>query len=153
MYVCICVCVYICVFNVTTLGKSVHDVFLDHYDALSKILSAFSSDLIPHFIAARILSVSDHEEIQAQANPNDKAMVLLKKVSAPLESGYYKSFHCMLNVMCIHGNHDLKALSKKIIGLLPKQAGMLSVYLIHVYLCKDKWFEAATSVCYVCMCM
>ena len=88
------------------------------------MLSASISSLTPHFISARILSVSDQEEITKQANPDDKVAVLLKKVSAALEGGYYQSFHKMLSLMSIYGNNDVKDLSQTITGLLPNQAGM-----------------------------
>jgi len=90
---------------------------------------ASSNDLIPHFVSARVITVSDHEEIGAQANPNDKAVVLLKKVSAALESGFCKSFRHMLSVMQIYGNTDVKDLSQKIINLLPNESGMFVVML------------------------
>ena len=107
------------------VGKSPHDIFLDHYDALSNLLSASLTTLIPHFISARILSVSDHEEISALANPNDKALMLLKKISAALQNGYHKSFRDTLSLMRIYGNNDLKELSQNITALLPDKVGML----------------------------
>ena len=87
------------------------------------MLSASISNLTPYFISARILSVSDQEEITKQVNPDDKVIVLLKKVSAALEGGYYQSFHKMLSLMHIYGNNDVKDLSQTINGLLPNQVG------------------------------
>lgn len=115
-----------------SVGKSPHDIFLDHYDALSNLLSASMTTLTPYFISARILSVSDQEEISALANPNDKALMLLKKISAALKSGFHKSFRDMLSLMCIYGNNDIKELSQNITALLPNKFGMYSVE----YVCK-----------------
>ena len=129
-------CMYVTSWNPALGRKSPHGIFLDHYGALSKVLSASISSLTPHFISARILSVSDQEEITKQANPDDKVAVLLKKISAALEGGYYQSFHKMLSLMSIYGNNDVKDLSQTITGLLPNQAGMYpsnTVYwFIHV---------------------
>lgn len=94
------------------------------------MLSASLNALAPYFISTRIISVSDDEEIRAQANPNDKAIVLLKKVSAGLEGGYYSSFRDMLSVMRIYGNSDVKRLSQDIIKLLPKEVGMFITLLL-----------------------
>ena len=88
------------------------------------MLSASISNLTPHFISARILSVSDQEEITKQTNPDDKVLVLLKKVSAALENGYCKSFNKMLSLMSIYGNNDVKDLSQTLIRSLPDQVGM-----------------------------
>ena len=115
------------------IGKSPHDIFLDHYDALSNLLSASMTTLIPHFVSVRILSVSDQEEITALANPNDKALMLLKKISAALKNGFHKSFRDMLSVMRIYGNNDVKDLSQNIIALLPNQSGMLICIYCYVY--------------------
>ena len=73
------------------------------------------------------------------ANPIEKAMVVLKKISAALENNYYKSFHRMLYVMDLHGNTDMKDLSQNIIALLPNQTSMLIMYainLLYVYTVK-----------------
>ena len=64
------------------------------------------------------------------ANPSEKAMVVLKKISAALENNYYKSFHLMLSVMHFYGNADMKDLSQNIIAFLPNQTGMLIMYAI-----------------------
>ena len=109
---------------------------MDHYDALSNMLSASITTLTPYFISARILSVSDQEEITALANPNDKALMLLKKISAPLESGFCKSFHNMLSVMRIYGNDDMKDLAQKITALLPNKVGMYVMCMDHTLLIK-----------------
>ena len=105
-------------------GKSALDVFLDHYNALGSILSSSISNLTPHFITARILTILDQDEIMGLTNPNEKAMVVLKKVSAALENGFCKSFYDMLSVMYTHGNSDMRDLSQNIVALLPNQLGM-----------------------------
>ena len=109
-------------------------MFLDNYDALSSMLSASINTLTPHFISARILTVLDQEEIMGLANPSEKAMVVLKKISAALENNFCKSFRHMLSVMHIYGNTDMKDLSQNIIALLPNQTSMLTIYPINLYM-------------------
>jgi len=101
------------------VGKTPLEVFKDHYDALCKLLSSSSKDLLPHFVASSIISISDHEEISAKDNPMDKAMLMLRSVSSGVECGHFKSFHKMLRVMHIHGNNDVKDLSTTISKLVP----------------------------------
>ena len=91
--------------------------------------------LTPYFISARILSVSDQEEISALANPNDKALMLLKKISAALKSGFHKSFCDMLSLMHIYGNNDVKELSQNITALLPNKVGMLLCIKLYCCMC------------------
>ena len=101
------------------IGKTPHEVFTDHYPALCKLLSSCSKELLPHFVASSIISISDHEEINAKENPMDKAVLMLKSVSSGVECGHYKSFNKMLQVMLIHGNDDVKDLSSTISKLVP----------------------------------
>ena len=99
--------------------KTPLEVFKDHYDALCKLLSSSSKDLLPQFVACRIISISDQEEIRAKENPMDKAVLMLKNVSSGVECGHLKSFRKMLHVMRIYGNNDVKDLATAISRFLP----------------------------------
>ena len=115
-------------------GKTPHEVFTDHYPALCKLLSASSKDLLPHFVASRIISISEEEEINAKENPMDKAVSMLRSVSSGVECGRFNSFHKMLGVMWIHGTNDVKDLSSTISKLvsieLPAPVGMLGHFCL-----------------------
>ena len=49
---------------------------------------------------------------------NDRAMRLLKNISAPLECGEKQSFYKMLEIMQTHGKHHAQQLAENIIAVV-----------------------------------
>ena len=91
-----------------------HEVFIQYYSKLTSILQV---DLTPHFVTAKIITLSDEDEITKASTTSHRAAMkmLLKPVSSSLETGYTTSFYKMLEIMQQHGNDAAQHLSGEIL--------------------------------------
>ena len=79
-------------------------MFIQYYSKLTSILQV---DLTPHFVTAKIITLSDEDEITIKASTTSHraAMkMLLKPISSSLKTGYTTTFYKMLEIMQQHGN-------------------------------------------------
>ena len=79
-------------------------IFKEKYQHLLLILSTSITELIPHFIAVKIITVDDESEIRCIPTKSDQADKVLKNIAMPLECGITICFYEMLNIMKQHGN-------------------------------------------------
>ena len=68
---------------------------------------------LPYFVPAGILLLNDVHHFSSLPD-NDRAMCLLKNISAPLECGETQSFYKMLEIMYVHGNLHAQQLAESI---------------------------------------
>ena len=87
-------------------------VFGSNYHDLITLLS--NANLYGHFVSKDIITVEDHQNIFSISNARDKAVTLLKPISAALKTGYPSSFYDMLDIMKTHGNQSVRAFAEKI---------------------------------------
>lgn len=78
------------------------------YKAFIKFFSRLSTvfhdkNYLAHFVSAGIISPNDVDDL-SKLPSNDRAMSLLKNISASLEFGEKQSFYKMLDIMQAHGN-------------------------------------------------
>ena len=78
------------------------------YKAFIKFISRLSTvfhdkNYLAHFVSAGIISPNDVDDLSKLSN-NERAMVLLRNISASLEFGEKQSFYKMLEIMQAHGN-------------------------------------------------
>ena len=70
----------------------------------SKLTTVFhDKNYLVHFVPAGIISPNDVHNM-SNLSDNDRAMCLLKNISASLECGEKQSFYVMLEIMQAHGN-------------------------------------------------
>jgi len=60
-------------------------------------------NLLPHFVANKVITMTEVGEIQARLRTSDKVRQLLLCISGPLQAGNVKSFYAMLSIMEEHG--------------------------------------------------
>ena len=89
-------------------------MFIQYYSKLTSILQV---DLTPHFVTAKIITLSDEDEITKASTTSHKAAMkmLLKPISSSLETGYTTSFYKILGIMRQHGNDAAQHLSGEIL--------------------------------------
>ena len=78
-----------------------YKAFNRFYNELITVL--YDKSYLTHFIASGTISVHDVHHI-SDLPENDRAMHLLKYISAPLEYSEKQSFYKMLEIMKTHGN-------------------------------------------------
>ena len=88
-----------------------YKAFVDFYSKLTTVFH--DKNYIVHFVTAGIISPNDVDGLSKLSN-NDRAMSLLKNISAPLECGEKQSFYKMLEIMQTHGNHHAQQLTENI---------------------------------------
>ena len=113
-YTC-CENMLVCSVNVSLTGKQEYDVFIQHY---SKLISILQVDLTPHFVTAKIITLSDEDEITKASTISHRAAMkmLLKPVSLSLETGYTTSFYKMLEIIQQHGNDAAQHLAGEMLA-------------------------------------
>jgi len=111
MYIVICISLYC----PTGAQPKEYKAFIQYYSKLTSILQV---DLTPHFITAKIITLSDEDEItKASTTSHRTAMkMLLKPVSSSLETGYTTSFYKMLEIIQQHGNDAAQHLAGEILA-------------------------------------
>ena len=85
--------------------------FVDFYSKLTTVFH--DKNYLAHFVTAGIISPNDVDEF-SKLSDNDRAMSLLKYISAPLECGNKQSFYNMLEIMQTHGKHHAQQLAENI---------------------------------------
>jgi len=90
-------------------------VFITYYSKLTSILQV---DLTPHFVTAKIITLSDEDEITKSSTTSHRAAMkmLLKPVSLTLETGYTTSFYKMLEIIQQHGNDAAQHLAGEVLA-------------------------------------
>lgn len=102
----------------------------DYFHRLAGVLDV--NNLSAHFVTARILTINDDEEISDLPSSQDKAKVVLRKITKSL-GAHTKDFYVMLDVMTKYGNSANAALASEIKSqLLPLQGGMLLSIIVCV---------------------
>ena len=89
---------------------------LIEYQALIKFYSKLTTVFhdkayLSHFVSAGVISINDVHDMSSLPD-NDRAMSLLKNISAPLEFGKKQNFHRMLEIMQEHGNLHAQQLAE-----------------------------------------
>ena len=88
-----------------------HRAFTQFY---SKLITVFhDKGYLVHFVPAGIISPNDVDEMSILSN-SDRAVRLLKNISAPLECGEKQGFYKMLDILQAHGNLNAKQLVESI---------------------------------------
>ena len=90
-------------------------MFITYYSKLTSILQV---DLTPHFVTAKIITLSDEDEITKSSTTSHRAAMkmLLKPVSLTLETGYTTSFYKMLEIIQQHGNDAAQHLAGEVLA-------------------------------------
>jgi len=104
-----------CSKNLFCTGTQEYDVFIQYYSRLTSILQV---DLTPHFVTAKIITLSDEDEITKTSTASHRAAMkmLLKPVSSSLETGYTTSFYKMLEIIQQHGIDAAQHLAGEILA-------------------------------------
>ena len=79
-------------------------IFKEKYQHLILTLSTSIAELIPHFIAIKIITFDDESEIRGILEKSDQVEKLLQNIAMPLKYGITICFYEMLNIMKNHGN-------------------------------------------------
>ena len=88
-----------------------HRAFTQFY---SKLITVFhDKSYLVHFVPAGIILPNDVDEMSILSN-SDRAVRLLKNISAPLECGEKQGFYKMLDILQAHGNLHAKQLAESI---------------------------------------
>jgi len=88
-----------------------YEAFVTYYPDLTQVFR--TNTLAAHFVSARIITMTDHDEI-CSLSPTYGGLRLLRNVSAPLETGNTRNFYKMLDIMQNHGNSHAKTLVRSI---------------------------------------
>ena len=126
-----------------------YKLFMEYYHKLTDMPSLV--DLMPHFIAANIISSSDGEVITSSVttkSQTDTLMKLLVKIMAVCHSDN-KPFRKMLGIMQTHGDSAAKALGAvmidKFLELFPSPSTGTHIY-------KASYVAAVYSYKYILLC-
>ena len=88
------------------------------YSAFKKFYSQLTTvfcdtNYLSHFVSESIISLSDVDHISSLSGRN-RALCVLRSISAPLECGETQSFYKMLEIMQSHGNLHAKNLAENV---------------------------------------
>ena len=113
-----------------------HHVFTQHYGQLT---SLFHASLLPHLITEGVLLRADLEKINSASTSEEKAHMVLMKITASLDARLTGSFHKLLAIMKSHGNRDLQELASIMENdLLPDNDAsefvLICYYYYHVWI-------------------
>ena len=86
-----------------------YEAFIQFYNELITVFQ--DKNYLIHFVPTKIISPSDAHYMY-NLSDIDRAMCLLKNISAPLECGEKQSFHKMLEIMQIHGKSYAQSLAE-----------------------------------------
>ena len=78
-----------------------YKAFINFYSKLTTVFH--DKSYLAHFVSAGMISPNNVDDMSKLPN-NDRAMVLLKNISASLEFGEKQSFYKMLEIMQARGN-------------------------------------------------
>ena len=79
-----------------TVGEFAREVFLKHYDKLSKLrLEILASNLVTE----KVINADDHESIRAATNTSNQSAIILRAISSHLDVDYTESFFLLLDLM------------------------------------------------------
>ena len=94
-----------------TAGEFARQVFLKHYDKLSKLrLEMVATSLV----AEEVINTDDHESIRAATNTSDKSAIILRAISSHLDVNYTDSFFLLLDFMEMLGDRVMKKVAGEI---------------------------------------
>ena len=88
-----------------------YSAFIKLYSQLTTVFR--DKSYLAHFVSAGIILPDDHHRISTMLD-NDRAMDLLRHISAPLECGEKQCFYKMLEIMQTYGNLHGQQLAEKI---------------------------------------
>ena len=88
-----------------------YSAFIKFYSHLTSVFR--EKNYLTHFVTASIILPEDHHRISTLLD-NDRAMDLLRHISAPLECGEKQCFYKMLEIMQTYGNLHGRQLAEKI---------------------------------------
>ena len=84
------------VMYIDSAGVFAREVFLKHYDKLSKLrLEILASNLITE----EVITTDDDESIRAATSTSDKSAIILRAISSHLDVDYADSFFLLLDLM------------------------------------------------------
>ena len=95
-----------------------NDILTTHYFKLCSTLSDID-DLLPHFVANKIIHINDVQQIKANVLPTDKVANLMKHISRPLDAGNTEVFYTMLRIMQEYGHQATQHLADQMRKSLP----------------------------------
>ena len=93
--------------------KEEYQQFIGNYSKLCDTLIDINQ-LLPYFVQEQIISVVDHQQINAIAALKMKVQKLMEYISGPLQHGDTKGFYIMLKIMEEHGNEATRQLAEQI---------------------------------------
>lgn len=109
-----------------TGGHSVREVFLSHYDKLSKLrLEILAASLV----AGDVINTDDHESIRAATNTSDKSSIILRAISSHLDVDYNDSFFLLLDHMEQLGDVVMKKIAREINQQLNRSSRSNNIYI------------------------
>ena len=89
------------------------NVFNKHYAKLCSTLTDID-ELLPHFVAEKIISINVMDEINDYGSSRRKVQKLISHISGPLTAGNTKGFYIMLGIMEEHGHDATQQLASQI---------------------------------------
>ena len=87
-------------------------VFNKNYQKLVPILSTGITELLPHFVAKKIITFDDESEIRGIHEKSDQVKRLLQNIEKPLACGIVICFNEMMTIMEHHGNLAIQKLAQ-----------------------------------------
>jgi len=70
------------------------------------------NDLLKYFVAEKVITPNEEEEIRNVATKSDKVSKLLLNISGPLKAGDKHGFYTLLKIMKDHGTKVTQNLAK-----------------------------------------
>ena len=94
-----------------------YEAFVQFY---SKLIAVFhDKSYIPHFVPTKIISPNDVDQV-SNLSDSDRAICLLKNISAPLKCGEKQNFYYMLEVIQVYGNLQAQELAENITAFVKR---------------------------------
>ena len=88
-----------------------HKIFIKHYASLTTVLSRSIMRLSKHFVAAKVITTEEEEEIHTA---RDKGRTFLLKIESHTKTGFMDGLYIMLDVMTKYGNIGDSAYAEQI---------------------------------------
>ena len=92
-------------------------IFKENYSSLCDTITDIS-ELLKYFVAEKIISMDQQEEIKTCAIKSERVSKLLLNISGPLKAGDSNGFYTMLKIMKTHGVDSTQRLAFCIIKMV-----------------------------------
>ena len=90
-------------------------IFKENYASLCNTITDIN-ELLKYFVAEKIITMNQQEEITACITRSERVSKLLLNISGPLEAGNSKGFYTMLKIMKTHGVDATQCLASHIVA-------------------------------------